>query len=230
MMTFEITEEHITAATEASGSCPPEDTYLAEIVEAPNPEWKPGYQGVGEELSNKISFRIMDYDWDYPITGFFTWQRKSKDGKLSMTMLNESSKSNALLVAATGQLPYAGMKFSMNDLLHKRVKILIKPKANGYPNIEKILPLSARDEAKVQSAPDAPASEAASKPVPESGTSMVSRRTLKKINDLAAEKGYTPDLLNGLSEREFGVPFDHLTPEEVNEFLEVLEGAEPVAF
>src|SRR5690606_11453013 len=160
--------------SESQGSCPPKGAYIAEITDVPEPQWKPGYENVGKELSNQIRFRLLDIEWEHPITSFFTWQRENDKGYKSLTFLNERAKSNALLVAALGELPYAGMTLDLNDLLGKRVKLHIEAKPNGYPNVKMITPLSAADERKIEGTAPAAAPEPGN---PERAARSSSRRT-----------------------------------------------------
>lgn len=231
-MTFHITESDF--KSESQGSCPPKGAYIAEITDVPEPQWKPGYENVGKELSNQIRFRLLDIEWEHPITSFFTWQRENDKGYKSLTFLNERAKSNALLVAALGELPYAGMTLDLNDLLGKRVKLHIEPKPNGYPNVKMITPLSAADERKIEGT--APAAAPASAPQPgnpERAARSSARRTerlLKKISEAAAGKGWTDDMVTKLADDEFGMTLEQMSTDELDELLAIIEDEEAISF
>lgn len=231
-MTFHITESDF--KSESQGSCPPKGAYIAEITDVPEPQWKPGYENVGMELSNQIRFRLLDIEWEHPITSFFTWQRENDKGYKSLTFLNERAKSNALLVAALGELPYAGMTLDLNDLLGKRVKLHIEPKANGYPNVKMITPLSAADERKIEGTAPAAAPAPAPQPGnPERAARSSSRRTerlLKKINETATGKGWTDDMVAGLADGEFGMTLEQMSTDELDELLAIIEDEDAISF
>lgn len=232
-MTFHVTEDDF--KSESQGSCPPKGAYIAEITEVPEPQWKPGFENVGMELSNQIRFRLLDIEWEHPITSFFTWQRENEKGYKSLTFLNERAKSNALLVAALGELPYAGMTLDLNDLLGKRVKLHIEPKPNGYPNVKMITPLSAADERKIEGTAPAPAAPAAAPQPgnPERAARSSARRTerlLKKIAETAAGKGWTDDMVAGLADDEFGMTLEQMSTDELDELLAIIEDEEAINF
>lgn len=233
---IEVNADDIAAASEPQGNCPPKDTYLAEITEFPDPEWKPGYQGIGRELANKVSFRLMDYEWEYPITGFFTWVREDKSGKQHYTFLNPESKSNALYTACFGEIPHTGTKVVGDAFLGKRIKIAIEPNKKGYPNITMMLALSARDEQRLGAAPEAPAAAPAAAPEPgnpERAARSSSRRTerlLKKISETAAGKGWTDDMVAGLADDEFGMTLEQMSTDELDELLAIIEDEEAINF
>lgn len=244
-MTFHITEDDFKSES-SQGTCPPKGKYIAEITDVPEPQWKPGYlppnaneedrRKQGKELSNQIRFRLLSIEWEHPITAFMTWQRETYDGRKSLTFLNERAKSNALLVAAFGELPYPGMTLDLNDLLGKRVNLHIEPKQNGYPEIKMITPLSAADERKIEgTAPAAPAAPAAAPEPgnPERAARSSSRRTerlLKKISETAAGKGWTDDMVAGLADDEFGMTLEQMSTDELDELLAIIEDEDAISF
>src|SRR5690606_13335117 len=181
-----------------------------------------------------IRFRLLDIEWEHPITSFFTWQRENDKGYKSLTFLNERAKSNALLVAALGELPYAGMTLDLNDLLGKRVKLHIEPKPNGYPNVKMITPLSAADERKIEGAAPAAAPAAAPEPGnPERAARSSSRRTerlLKRISETAAGKGWTDDMVTKLDDDEFGMTLEQMSTDELDELLAIIEDEDAINF
>lgn len=245
-MIFEVTANDLQTG-DARGKCPPKGKYIAEIVDAPEPEWKPAWlppnatdedrRKQGKELANQISFRLLDFEWEYPITKFFNWMRETYDGRTSLTFLSEKSPTNALIIAATGEMPGMGFKISMDDLLGKRVNLYIEEKPNGYPLIKMITPLSAADERKIEgtapaAAPAAPA--AAPEPGnPERAARSSSRRTerlLKRISETAAGKGWTDDMVANLADDEFGMTLEQMSTDDLDELLAIIEDEDAISF
>lgn len=151
-----------------NAECPPEDVYTLELVGYSEFEEKPAFKFNPEDpdvinTQSRFTFKVVDFDYDEEmddrdwngaqVSDFFVFFKKYVDtGNETETWKNERSNANKLIKALIGRDLEDGEDIDLPELVGRRIKATVAPKASGWPKISNPMRTRQRRAAKPQKA------------------------------------------------------------------------------
>lgn len=148
--------------TPQSSECPPEDTYILELVTIGEFESRANTFAEGEvNIQSKWTFRVVDFEYDpdvdeqdwngTTVSAFLVFYRDKENGSRAESWKSEKSTAFKFLTAFLGHKPEDGEDIDLESFIGKRIKATVAPNEKGYARIS--APLAHKSRKKKAAAP-----------------------------------------------------------------------------